>query len=273
MQSPFSYINIDGKITTAADGRIPVDNGAFRYGYGVFETMLVQNGEIRMAEDHFKRLFNGAAQLYFEWPVLMTADWLEAQVLRTVSRNGLEQLCRVRLQLFAGGGGLFSNESRHPGFLIECFPIEPETPGLNENGLIAGIATGMAKSIDTHSNLKTCNALIYAIAARQAKANKWNDALVVNTDSHIIESSIANIFWIKDDIVYTPPLSDGCVAGVMRQHIIRTIDVTEKHLTVLELLQADEVFLTNAIKKMRWVSRIADTVYTNQNIQNIYTIL
>ncbi len=131
----------------------------------------------------------------------------------------------------------------------------------------------MAKSIDTLSNLKTCNALIYAIAAKQAKANKWNDALVVNTNNHIIESAIANIFWIKDNVVFTPPMSDGCVAGVMRQHIIRTIDVTEKHLTVLELLQADEVFLTNAIKKMRWVSRIADTVYTNQNIQNIHTIL
>lgn len=273
MQSPLSYININGKITPIADGRIPVDNGAFRYGYGLFETMLVQDGEIRMAEDHFNRLFDGAAQLYFEQPALMTGDWLEEQVLRTVSRNGLEKLCRVRLQLFAGGGGLFSNESRHPGFLIECFPLDPETLGLNENGLVAGIATGIAKCIDTLSNLKTCNALIYAIAAKQAKANKWNDALVVNTDSHIIESSIANIFWIKDNVVYTPPLSEGCVAGIMRQHVIRTIDVTEKQLTVHGLLTADEVFLTNAIKKVRWIGRIADTTYCNTMTRDIYATL
>jgi len=273
MQPPLRYININGKITTIADGRIPVDNGAFRYGYGLFETMLVQDGEIRMAEDHFNRLFDGAGQLYFEQPALMTEEWLEEQVLRTVSRNGLEQLCRVRLQLFAGGGGLFSNESRHPGFLIECFPIEPETLGLNENGLVAGIATGIAKCIDTLKNLKTCNALIYAIAAQQAKVYKWNDALVINTNTHIIESSIANIFWIKDNVIYTPPLSDGCVAGVMRQHVTRTIDVTEKHLTVHELLHADEVFLTNAIKKMRWIGRIANTTYSNNMTHDIYATL
>ncbi len=232
--------------------------------------MLVQDGRINLADYHWERLFDGAAQLYFEQPALMTEDWLEEQVLRTVSRNNLEDLCRVRLQLFAGGGGYYSADSSKPGMVIECFPLEPDALSLNDNGLVAGIATGIAKCIDTLKNLKTCNALIYAIAAKQAKQNKWNDALLVNTDSRIIESTIANIFWIKDGVVYTPPLADGCIAGVMRRHVIGQIPVKEKSLTVHELLNADEVFLTNAVKKMRWIKNIGNTVYSNTIIKDLF---
>jgi len=246
-----NYINLNGKITAAEDAAMPIDNGAFRYGYGLFETMLVQDGVIRMWQYHWERLFEGAGQLFFEQPPLMTPEYLEKEVLKTVWKNKLEGLCRVRLQLFAGGGGLYSRESDKPGFVIECFLLDESNLQLNENGLVAGIATGIAKTIDTLKNLKTCNALIYAIAAQQAMANKWNDALICNTESRIIESTVSNIFWIKDKTIYTPPLADGCIAGVMRRHILETITVKEKSLTVWELLIADEVFLTNAIRRMR----------------------
>jgi branched-chain amino acid aminotransferase len=268
-----NYINLNGKITDATHAALPVDNGAFRYGYGLFETMLVQDGMIRLKEFHWERLFAGLEQLYFEIPPLMTAAWLEAEVLRTVAKNQSEKLCRVRLQMYAGGGGIFSSESRQPGFIIECFPPEAGTLKLNENGLVAGIAAGLAKSIDMLSNLKSCSALIYAIAARQARENKWNDALVCNTNGHIIESAIANIFWIKDGIVYSPPLSDGCVAGVMRRHIIDKTAVTEKSLSIAALLAADEIFLSNAIKKIRWVGNIGNASYSSKQINEIYSCL
>jgi branched-chain amino acid aminotransferase len=265
-----NYVNLNGKIATASDTIIPVDNGAFRYGYGLFETMLVRDGAIRLMDYHWDRLFDGAKQLYFDLPALVTSEYLENEVLRTVRKNNLEKLCRVRLQLFAPGGGLYSHEKNIPGFLIECFPLDESTLGLNENGLVVGIATGIAKSIDSLSNLKSCNALIYAVAAQQAKAHKWNDALICNTNVRFIESTIANIFWIKDDIVYTPPLSDGCVAGVMRRHILDEIPVKEMSLTIGALLDADEVFLTNSIKPIRWVREISETQYGNTRTQAIH---
>ncbi len=268
-----NYINLNGKIVAAQDSGLPIDNGAFRYGYGLFETMLVQDGAICLGDYHWQRLFAGAKQLYFELPALMTATWLEKAVLQTVRKNRLEHLCRVRLQLFAAGGGLYSNETRQPGFVIECFPLEQDTMQLNENGIKTGIAQGLSKSVDTLSNLKSCNALIYAMAARQAKENKWNDALIANTAGNIIESTLANIFWIKDKTVYTPPLADGCVAGVMRRRILETISVKEKSLTMTELLQADEVFLTNAIKRMRWVSNIGDSRYSRRQVSELYRSL
>jgi branched-chain amino acid aminotransferase len=223
---------------------------------------------------HRERLFSGAAQLYFEMPVLMTADWLQQEVLKVVKSNKAERLCRVRLQLYAAGGGLYSNATRHPSFVIECFPLEEDTLRLNENGLVVGVAEGIAKSNDSLSNLKSCNALVYAMGARQARANHWNDALICNTGGNVIESTIANVFWIKDGRVYTPPLTQGCVAGVMRRHLMQMITgVTEKPLTREALNGADEVFLTNAIKKIRWVGMIGDVRYGNEMAKTIATML
>jgi branched-chain amino acid aminotransferase len=265
------YININGKLTDIVSGWIPIDNGAFRYGYGLFETMFVQKGNIALKEYHMERLFAGMEQLLFTIPALMNPLWMEEQVLKTVNKNKLEKLCRLRLQVFAGGGGLFGAHANQPGFVIECFELNEDIISLNENGLALGIAEGLNKSTDSLSNLKSCNALIYAIAARQAKTNKWNDALICNTDGNIIESTIANIFWIKGEKVYTPPLAEGCIAGIMRRYVMeQSGNVTEQRLTLAALLEADEVFLTNAIKRIKWVGSINDKTYTNTMTQKIY---
>lgn len=268
-----NYINLNGKITNEADAHIPVDNGAFRYGYGLFETMLIEEGTIRLADYHMPRLFAGLEQLEFELPAFMTPEYVEEEVLKTVKKNKMDNLCRVRLQVFAGSGGLYGTGFMHPGFVIECFPLDDSTLQLNTNGLVVGVATGIGKFKDTLSHLKSCNSLIYAVAARQARENKWNDALICNTESHIIESTIANIFWIKNGIVYTPPLSEGCVAGVMRQFILDVTKVTEKRFSFGELMYADELFLTNAIKKIRWVRKWDETEYGNEQTRALYDLL
>jgi branched-chain amino acid aminotransferase len=263
------YINIDGKLRELQDAAIPADNRTFRYGYGLFETMLVLDGVIQLADYHCDRLWSGAAALYLQIPKLLTHEALVQEVLRTVARNKLEKCCRVRLQLYLGSGGFFDDVSQQAHYLIECFPLEAHMTELNEMGLIIGIAEGLQKNPDALANYKTTNALLYAIAAQQAIANKWNDALLCNTHGHIIESTIANIFWIKDDKVYTPPLAEGCVAGVMRRYVMQKIAVTESILTTETLQQADAVFLTNAIRRIKWVRKFDTTIYNHGAVQNI----
>jgi branched-chain amino acid aminotransferase len=110
------------------------------------------------------------------------------------------------------------------------------------------------------------------MAAQEAKEKKWNDALVLNSQGNIIESSISNIFWIKDKTVYTPPISEGCIAGIRRANWISTLK--EKGIPIIEmplskemLLEADEVFLTNSIRKIRWVYAIENKIYENMFIR------
>ncbi len=263
------YINIDGKLQALQDAAIPADNRAFRYGYGLFETMLVLDGVIQLADYHCDRLWSGAAALYLQIPKLLTRQALVQEVLRTVAKNKLEKCCRVRLQLYPGSGGFFDNVSQQAHYLIECFSLEPHVPELNEIGLTIGIAEGLQKSPDALANYKTTNALLYAIAAQQAKAHKWNDALLCNAHGNIIESTIANIFWIKDDKVHTPPLAEGCVAGVMRRYIMEKTTVVESILTIEVLQHADAVFLTNAIRRIKWVGQLGDTAYQRALVSDV----
>ena len=90
----------------------------------------------------------------------------------------------------------------------------------NENGLIIDIFPDARKSVDIFSNLKSANYLPYVMAAIWAKENKLNDALILNQHDRICDSTIANVFWVKDNKIFTPPLNEGCVAGVMRRKIL-----------------------------------------------------
>jgi branched-chain amino acid aminotransferase len=275
MSAHLNYVNLSGNLAPADTASVPYDNRAFRYGYGLFETMLASGGGIELWQYHAERLFQGLKQLHFDIPVLLTPDALHEEVLRTVRKNKLEKLCRVRLQVYAGSGGLLGQGNPKPEYCIECFPLEQYITELNEAGLVTGIAQGLAKSADSLANLKTCSALIYATAAQQAKANKWNDALILNNSGNVIESTIANLFWIKDGEIFTPPLSEGCIAGVMRRHLLSVLpqsgySISERIATTSTLKAAEAVFLSNAIRRIKWIRSVDETEYAMHMIQDIY---
>jgi branched-chain amino acid aminotransferase len=107
-----------------------------------------------------------------------------------------------------------------------------------------------------------------------ARENKLDDAIIVNTQGRICESAIANIFIIKDDVIYTPPLSEGCVAGVMRRWLLEKSSlkdhIIEQKLETEDLFQADEFFLTNSINLLRWVEKFRHKKYNNKKTTHIF---
>jgi branched-chain amino acid aminotransferase len=107
---------------------------------------------------------------------------------------------------------------------------------------------------------------------------KCNDAIIFNSNFNICDSTIANVFLIKENIIYTPALSEGCIAGVMREFIINELqknnfNVVEQTISETELANADEVFLTNSIYNMRWVSVIDSFNYQHKMTREIYHLL
>ena len=206
--------------------------------------------------------------------LLFTKQRIEDQVKALCKKNNCEDLARIRLSVSRGSGGLYDCDNKF-SYLIECWPLEQK--GFNENGLIIDIFPDAKKSIDVFSNLKSANYLPYVMAAIWAKENKLNDALILNQHDRICDSTIANVFWVKDNKIFTPPLNEGCVAGVMRKKILelatRNSDhpVQEAILTQEILLQADEVFLTNAITGIRWVKECRGKVYKNTISSKIFT--
>lgn len=269
------YFIFNGKLLRPESDVISANSRGLRFGDGLFETIKSINGQLEFVDEHFARLWKGMQVLQFTIPKQFTPDYLEQEIQILLKKNGHDKMARVRLTIFRGDGGLYDATDHKPNYLVQSWALPDETGSWNSNGLVVGIYTDVKKSCDILSNLKHNNFLPYAMAALYAKKEKWNDAVLLNTEGRLCDTTIANIFLIKEEVIYTPALPDGCIAGVMRRNLIEKLTaanykLVESKLSVDELLDADEVFLTNSIYNMRWVQSIGDRKYSNTQTQKIY---
>ena len=271
-----NYCNWNGKIVPEGTPIISADNRGLRYGDGLFETIKIMNSCLVMPDEHFARLWNGMQRLQFDIPKHFSPDIMEEQVIALAKKNGHADAARVRLSIIRGDGGLYDAKNHFPHYIIQTWALPEGNGEWNSNGLVAGIYTEATKSCDSISNLKHNNYLPYVLAALYAKKEKWNDAIILNSQQTVCDSTIANIFTVKDEIICTPALSQGCVAGVMRHALIQFLkksgwQITEKAITVDELSLAEEVFFTNSMYNIRWVKQINESTYSNKITQKIYS--
>ncbi len=269
------YFIFNGKLLKSESAIISANSRGLRFGDGLFETIKSINGQLEFVDEHFARLWKGMHVLQFTIPKQFTPDYLEQEIQTLLKKNNHDKMGRVRLTVFRGDGGLYDAVDHKPNYLIQSWALPDETGSWNSNGLVVGIYIDVKKSCDILSNLKHNNFLPYAMGALFAKKEKWNDAVLLNTEGRLCDTSIANIFLIKNEVIYTPALSEGCIAGVMRRNLIEKLiaagyKLVEGKLSVEELLDADEVFLTNSIYNMRWVQSIEDKKYSNMQTQKIY---
>ncbi len=253
---------------------INADNRSFRYGDGLFETIKSINGKLLLRQYHFERLFAGMQTLQFTPSPHFTQQYLVEKIHALCKKNGHTNTARIRLTVFRGEGGLYDAQNNLPHYIIESWEI-PNERTLNENGLVIDIFNDSKKSCDIFSNIKTNNFLPYAMAAMFARGNKFNDAVLFNVNNKLCDTTIANIFIIKDEIIYTPPLSEGCIAGVARRWLLENLymanfKVIEKPLEIADLQNADEVFTSNSIRDIRWVKQFKNKEYTSHIIQKIH---
>ncbi|MEO6454433.1 MAG: aminotransferase class IV [Ginsengibacter sp.] len=253
---------------------ITPDNRGLKYGDGLFETMKMIKGKLQLKEYHFERLFNGMRILGFNKPLTFTPAFLEKKIIALAKKNTHSGITRIRVMVLRGNRSVTEAGSDLPDYIIQTHALTDST-SLNGKGFIIDVYPDVKKSCDILSNLKTNNFLPYTLAARYAEKNKLNDCILLNSYDKISDTTIANIFIIKDKKIYTPSLDEGCIAGVMRRWIIEKLktegkDIVEKSLTIEDLKQADEVFLTNSIDPVRWVRQFQNVRYNNTQVKNIY---
>jgi branched-chain amino acid aminotransferase len=270
-----SSINFNGQIIPADKPIVAADNRGLRFGDGFFETIRVVDHRICLAGHHFERLYSSLETLQFERPDSLSPENLTEQILSLCRKNKQQHAARVRLTLFRSKGGLYDPENNMPQYIIESWELANPQYELNRNGLITGLFNEGRKACDHFSHIKSNNFLLYAMAALHAKKNHWNDALLLNSRERIAESTIANIFCIKDRVIYTPALFEGCIAGVMRKFIIEKItgsdfELQEGTLSVENIKTADELFVTNAIFGMRWIKQFSNRSYDQAMVQEIF---
>ncbi len=273
-----NYFNYNGKIYEDSKMVIGPDSRGLRYGDGLFETLKSIKGQLLFTDDHFARLWKGMNILQFKLPKHFTPETLQDEIVKLLKKNGHHDSARIRLTVYRGDGGLYDDINHSPHYLIQTWALPGNTGKWNSNGLVLGMYTDVKKSCDILSSLKHNNFLPYVMASLHARDQQWNDALILNTGGKICDTTIANIFLVKDEIIYTPSLDQGCVAGIMRKNILLQLiknnsKAVEAEITVTDLVNADEVFLTNAIYNLRWVHSIGDIKYTNSYTQKIYSAL
>jgi len=271
-----NYFNYNGRLYDADSPVIGPDNRGLRYGDGLFETLKLLDSKLILFDEHLARLWQGMQLLQFVIPRLLTPDHLQQQVINLLKKN-LHDNARVRITIVRGDGGLYDVKN-NCNYIIQSWNIEEGTGGWNENGLQAGIFRDAKKMAGIFSNCKHNNFLPYFMGALFAKKNKYNDAVILNNSDRVCDSTIANIFLLKDGELFTPALTEGCVAGVIRKFILQTLpvhgfNINEGEITQESLLNADEVFFTNSIYNIRWVAGIENKSYSNFLTRKIYDIL
>lgn len=254
------------------------NNRAFKFGDGVFESIRVSNGKTLFLEHHVSRLIAGAKAMKIKVPNDWNYAYFNALLADLLIQNNIKEGGRVRLSLFRSGEGAYHPTTNEASFFVEMIPIANNFFELNEEGLTINIYKEMKKSLDQFSRFKTLNSILYVQAAIHANENNLNDSLILNKDGNIIESSSSNIFIVSNGVLYTPPLDDGCVGGIMRMNIINValsnkIKIYECSLKPQNLLIADEVLLTNSIKGIEWVGGFQNKRYYNNLSKKIIDLI
>lgn len=266
----------NGKFMAGDKPLLTVDNRSFRYGDGCFETMKVYQGQLLLADLHFERLIASLHLLHFHIPAHFTKDYFTGLIRELCRLNSVSELARVRLTVWRAGTGLYDPVDHTPHFIIQCWELPEHIFELNSAGLVLDVFPDAVKSCDKIANVKSNNCLPYVLAALYAKQHQVNETVLLNQHGRVADTSIANIFIVRNNHVYTPPLTEGGVCGVMRKYLLQKefpFRISEQPLTVKDLQTADEIFLTNVIFGVRWVGRFRNSSYGNATSAILHEML
>ncbi len=268
---------VNGELIPGGQAAIGLDNRAFHYADGLFESIRLVNGKACFLDAHWTRLVEGMKVLRIEQPKGLDERSLMGFIERLSQECGLPN-GRVRLTVFRDSPGYFRPRSHQGGFALELEPVPSPVFILNHEGLTVDLYPEMRKAVNMLSVHKTLNCQLYVMASLWCMERGLDDCLLQNDRGNIIESSSGNLFIVSNGVLYTPSLSDGCIGGVMRMQIINLaiangIKVYECSLNPQNLLAADELFFTNASRGPQWVSGYRTKRYTHRMALHLVDLL
>jgi branched-subunit amino acid aminotransferase/4-amino-4-deoxychorismate lyase len=272
------YINNNGTVLTNEAPTIHAGNRGHVYGDGVFESIRIMNGVPINLDNHIKRMLEGAKAIKLRIPVYFSTSFFEERILELCKLSSISEGGRCRISLDRISGGAYKPDSNDAVFFIEVYPYESNNFELNAKGLEIDQFTDIKKQKNCLSTYKTKSGLIYVMAAVNAVEKNLDDVLIVNDKGSILESSSCNLFVVSNGVLYTPGIDEGCLAGTMRMQIINLavangVKVYECTILPQNLLAADELFFTNAIRGINWVGGYRTKRYFNNMSRKFVALL
>ncbi len=262
-------VNINGNITE--NNKISINNRGYRYGDALFETIKVVDNKILFWEDHYFRLMASMRILRMEIPMNFTMEFFEDQIHQTIIANNIKGFTiKVRLLVHRNDGGLYFPKRNEVGYAILAEKLDSDFYLLNEDSYEVDLFKDHYVSPSLLSTLKTNNKVLNVVGCIYADENDLNNCLILNTNKSVIEALNGNIFILKGNNLKTPPLSDGCLKGIMRKQItdiVKTmpeINLVEESISPFELQKVDEIFITNVIKGIQPVTKYRKKHFGNE---------
>lgn len=255
-------INFNGEIVASKDAHLSVSNRGFAYGDAVFETIRVVNSKIMFWEDHYFRLMASMRIMRMEIPQSFSPEFLEEEIITLLKKNELEDSpARIRFSVYRKEGGFYSPATYDIGYVITAEKLSSPFYLLKEDFYEVELFKDHYVNSGLLSTLKTNNKALNVLGSIFAKENGYHNCLILNENKSVVEALNGNLFLVKGKNIKTPPLTDGCLKGILRGKLLEIIKalpgytLTEESISPFELQKADELFITNVIAGIQPVNK------------------
>lgn len=257
-------VNFNGSIQ---DEMMLSTNRAFLYGDAVFETLKVVDGRILFFEDHYFRLMASMRILRMKIPMTFTLEFLESEILRLVKEANLTESSRVRFTVFRNDGGFYLPNDNSVSYLISVQPLQDKNYHFSSDNYEVELYKDFYLTKQLLSTLKTTNKAIQVIGSIYAEENGYQNCLLLNEEKSVVEALNGNLFMVMGDTLITPPLTEGCLNGILRKQLlsiaknIEGLTVTEAPISPFDLQKASELFITNVITGIQPITKYRKKEY------------
>ena len=267
-------INFNGTIVSN-DTNLLTQNRAFLFGDAVFETVKIVNDKILFLEDHYFRLMSSMRVVRMEIPMDFTMEYFEEQILALAKAKNSALSARARITVYRNDGGYYLPQNNTVSFLINVESIDTTLYSINQGEYTVDLYTDFYVARQLLSSIKTTNKIINVTASIFASENGLDNCLLMNDGKNVIEALQGNLFMLKGNTLITPPVSEGCLNGVMRKQILalarkmENLEVVEQVISPFDLQKSDELFITNVIKGIQPITKYRKKEFAT----NLATIL
>lgn len=236
-----NIVYLDTGFVSEKEAGLAFSARGFLQAVGLFETMRSQDNRIVYLGQHLARIKHDSKiiGIKFSYSTLQ----LKKTIKELVRLNCLSDAC-VRL--------IFWEKQNSGHILISAKKYTVFAPGQYRRGFRVNISRFRSQADSVFTRLKTTQRILYELSYRQAKAKGFNEAILLNHYGYLAEATRSNIFFIKDNELFTPALECGCLAGITRKAVFALarksrIKVHEGNFTPQDLIASDEAFLTNSL--------------------------
>ena len=260
-------VNCNGNIQE--NSAILIDsNRGFLFGDSVFETIKVLDSKVLFLEDHYFRLMASMRICRMEIPMNFTMEYFEEQILNLIATFSDSNSYRVRFSVYRDSDGFYLPKTRNVQFIVAASSLNSDLYAIGKESYEVELYKDFYVSKQLLSTLKTNNKMLQITGSIFADENGYDNCLVLNDEKNVVEALQSNLFMKTGNLVVTPPVSDGCLNGIMRKQVLEIlkkvegIEVRETSISPFDLQKADELFLTNVISGIQPITKYRKKEYT-----------